>query len=335
MATLDTPLPYVAFPWELDTLTFRSAGVSDTISIKLTYGDNTIFEEELYFDVDGAVVLDQLSSLLMDYDTHKTETFEVIHTEGSATSHEFCQVIPNSTSTERASEIVNKSFLTLLTGAKHSAPDGTEVISFYSVSDDELLNIEATYITADGNCLSYAEKRQLPIKIGDVSSFAINFSTLAIPEGATLAKVVLRVGERRQEYIINPSLTYSLRFLNSFGQEDVVYFTELEREAKPVRSLAMIGDVQRTYLVVPDTKITGTTIPLMDSELAWAEDAANAVYLRDSEDRTVSLTDSEFTFTTSPQDLPQLRLTWKLAQQKYRFQRSVRTFDFTFDTTYL
>lgn len=335
MATLDTPLPYVAFPWELDTLTFRSAGVSDTISIKLTYGGNTIFEEELYFDVDGAVVLDQLSSLLMDYDTHKTETFEVIYTEGSATSHEFCQVIPNGTSTERAADVVDISFLTLLTGPKHCAPDATEVISLYSRNGDSLLFIETTYLTTDGICATETGSRFISATVGQVSSFAINFSTLAIPEGATLAKVVLRVGERRQEYIINPSLTYSLRFLNSFGQEDVVYFTELEREAKPVRSSAMIGDVHRTYLVAPDTKITGTTMPLMDSELAWAEDAANAVYLRDSEDRTVSLTDSEFTFTTSPQDLPQLRLTWKLAQQKYRFQRSVRTFDFTFDTTYL
>lgn len=335
MATLDTPLPYVAFPWELDTLTFRSAGVSDTISIKLTYGGNTIYEEELYFDVDGAVVLDQLSSLLMDYDTHKTETFEVIYTEGSATSHEFCQVIPNSTSTERASEIVNKSFLTLLTGAKHSAPDGTEVISFYSVSDDELLNLEATYITADGNCLSYAEKRQLPIKMGDVSSFAINFSTLAIPEGATLAKVVLRVGERRQEYIINPSLTYSLRFLNSFGQEDVVYFTELEREAKPVRSLAVFDGVVRAHRVTPNTTIKGTTLPLMESELVWAEEAANALYLRNSEGRPVAVTDSELRYTTSPQDLPQLVLTWKEAHPYHQFGREVHTFDTTFDTTYL
>lgn len=335
MATLDTPLPYVAFPWELDTLTFRSAGVSDTISIKLTYGGNTIYEEELYFDVDGAVVLDQLSSLLMDYDTHKTETFEVIYTEGSATSHEFCQVIPNSTSTERASEIVNKSFLTLLTGAKHSAPDGVEVISLYTSSGESVVTIEYTYLTADGECARETEQRAISAPSGRVSSFAIDFSTLSIPDGATLVGVALRVGPRHQAYIINPQLRHSLRFLNSFGQEDVIYFTELEIDAKSERSLAVFDGVVRAHRVTPNTTIKGTTLPLMESELVWAEEAANALYLRNSEGRPVAVTDSELRYTTSPQDLPQLRLTWKLAQQKYRFPRSVRTFDFTFDTTYL
>lgn len=337
MATLQTTLPSVAFPWEIDTLTFKRYFTdSERALFTLIYGGQTIFEDEImYFDIDGTFVLNHVGELLLDYDTHQAEVFKVITKDNSFEGIYECQIIPNYSLTEPAAEVIDRSYLTLLTGAKHSAPDGVEVISLYTSSGESVVTIEYTYLTADGECARETEQRAISAPSGRVSSFAIDFSTLSIPDGATLVGVALRVGPRHQAYIINPQLRHSLRFLNSFGQEDVIYFTELEIDAKSERSLAVFDGVVRAHRVTPNTTIKGTTLPLMESELVWAEEAANALYLRNSEGRPVAVTDSELRYTTSPQDLPQLVLTWKEAHPYHQFGRDVHTFDTTFDTTYL
>ena len=349
MAVFPTQLPKIAFPWEVDSIQFRLEEIS-SLYVRLTFSDKEIYSALLYTGVPSTrlvlsptfVVAENISQLIIDECQTRCAPLTIYYSEDGTTYTESqtIRIIPCNIVTQyRASEIATSSFLTLLGDTKQTAVDGREVLRLYTPtsSSPEALSLTATFVSSSGTPYEVTNSDRVVGMPSEVSSFLVDMSSIsswrAHPSDC-LAKVVVRVGTRKQTYLVNPHLRHSLRFMNCFYSEDVIYFSEIEREVKPTRTSGQVSGKHVTFFVEPSSKTKGTTAPLLDSELDWAEDAVHSIYFKDSDDRDVSITDNTFKYDSGISSMPRLTLTWELYQYRYKFSRTVKTFDFTFDETY-
>lgn len=350
MAVFPTQLPEIAFPWEVDSIQFRLEEIS-SLYVRLTFSDKEIYNALLYTGVPSTrlvlsstfVVAENISQLIIDECQTRCASLTIYYSEDGTTYTESqtVRIIPCNIVTQyRASEIATSSFLTLLGDTKQTAVDGREVLRLYTPtsSSPEVLSLTATFVSSSGTPYEVTNSDRHVGMPSEVSSFLVDMSSISswrTHPSDCLAKVVVRVGTREQTYLVNPHLRHSLRFMNCFYSEDVIYFSEIECDVKPTRSSGMVNGKQRAFHVERNTTFKGVTAPLLDSELAWAEDAAHSLHFTDADGREVAVVDNEFKHTTNAADMPRLRLSWKNTQDVYKLHRKVHTFDTTFDPTYL
>lgn len=339
MAILTTQLPEIAFPFELDTLEFE-AEEGDELStrILIEYDYETIIDEELYFDSDGKISIEDLASLLIDFIKDTTEEHIFSVTVGGEMSS--CYLMACTVDLDKpAMQVVNESFLSPLMGPKTTYLNGEEFLRVYSIGGSEDLSVRAKFLSesgdvysvervfSDGVDTSYAMLRVSPTQI---------LSMLDKPDG-TLLDYTVTVGKRMQRYIVRQQNAEEIiYFLNSFLEEDTFYVAHIEKEVKPTRTMVNIKGKRKVVYVDPSAKTKATSFPLMDSELPLAEDlvCAKDVWLKDK--YMVAITDNDFKHTSDSAELPRLSVTWQPSAKRLSHKTSTipQTFDKTFDETY-
>lgn len=339
MAILTTQLPEIAFPFELDTLVFE-AEEGDELStrILLKYDYEAIIDEELYFDSDGKISVEDLASLLIDYikDTSEEHIFSItVGGEMSSCLLMACTVdlaIP-------AMQVVTDSFLSPLMGPKNTYLNGEEFLRVYSIGGSEDWSVRAKFLSESGDV--YSMERVFSEGI-DTSYVTLHVSPSQIrsmfnkPNG-TLLDYTVTAGKRIQRYIVRQQHAPEVvHFLNSFLEEDTFYVSHIENEVKPTRTMVNIKGKRKVVYVDPSAKTKATSFPLLDSELPLAEDlvCAKDVWLKDK--YMVAITDNDFKHTSDSAELPRLSVTWQPSAKRLSHKTSTipQTFDKTFDETY-
>lgn len=338
MSVTITPLfPLVAFPWELDTITFTSPD-AESVAVALELNGTVLYEETLFFGSDNRVDIEDVAGLIMDACDAGIGVLRLMM-DGEYVSNMTSFIVPCHVVTDLpALRYVDESFMTLLSGAKQVPPDATERVAFYSAQGNEEAVATLTFSSSSEGMYrvsaSLGTFGQVQQMVGIPLSL-VDLCRHAHAEDDRLLRVKVAVGKREQEYVVNHSLRHRLCFRNAFHEDDVMYFSELECDVKPTRSSGMVNGKQRAFHVERNTTFKGVTAPLLDSELAWAEDAAHSLHFTDADGREVAVVDNEFKHTTNAADMPRLRLSWKNTQDVYKLHRKVHTFDTTFDPTYL
>lgn len=339
MAILTTQLPEIAFPFELDTLVFE-AEEGDELStrILIEYDYEAIIDEELYFDSDGKILIEDLASLLIDYirDTSEAYTFSV--TVGRNMSS--CFLVACTVDLEKpAMQVLDESFMTPLIGPKTTYLNGEEFLTMYSsngdvdwsvkadfISDDTLFSWDENFTAVFDTTAVFARLRVSPSEIMKIFSQA---------EGKLLGYTVI-AGKREQRYIVKQqNATEVVHFLNSFLEEDTFYFAHIEREVKPTRTMVTIKGQHKVVYVDPSAKFKATSYPLMDSELPLAEDLVCAKDVWQKGDM-IAIIENDFKYSTDSAELPRLSVTWQPPAKRlaHKNHNLPRTFDKSFDETY-
>lgn len=340
MAILTTQLPEIAFPFELDTLEFE-AEEGDELStrILIEYDYEAIIDEELYFDSDGKILIENLASLLIDYirDTSEAYTFSV--TVGRKMSS--CLLVACTVDLEKpAMQVLDESFMTPLMGPKTTYLNGEEFLTMYSsngdvdwsvkadfISDETMFSREENFTAVFDTTAVFARLCVSPSEIMKIFSQA---------EGKLLGYTVI-AGKRKQRYIVKQqNATEVVHFLNSFLEEDTFYVSHIENEVKPTRTMVNIKGKRKVVYVDPSAKTKATSFPLLDSELPLAEDlvCAKDVWLKDK--YMLAITDNDFKHTSDMAELPRLSVTWQPSAKRlvHKTYTTTQTFDETFDETY-
>jgi hypothetical protein len=338
MAILTTKLPEIAFPFELDTLIFEAEeGDELSTQIQIAYDDESIIDEDLYFDSDGRISIEDLASLLIDYikDTAKEHIFKVT-TGGKEYS---CVLMACTVDlAKNATQVVQESFLSPLMGAKNTYLNGEEFLIVYSQSGGEDWNVTADFVNDNGHLLNLKKvfssdvgvgRRLLRVSPSEITSMFSN--------PGRLLSYTVSAGKRKQRYIVQQrNATEVVHFLNSFFEEDTFYFSHLESEVKPTRTTVGINGRRKVVYVDPSAKSKGTSFPLMDSELPLADDlvCAKDVWLKNQ--YMVAITDNDFKHTSDAAELPRLSVTWQPSGKRlsHKTYTPPQTFDETFDETY-
>lgn len=338
MAILTTQLPEIAFPFELDTLEFE-AEEGDELStrILIEYDYEAIIDEELYFDSDGKISVEDLASLLIDYVKDTTEAFAFSVTVGGEMSS--CLLIACTVDLAKpAMQVVNESFLSPLTGPKTTYLNGKEFLRIYSIEGGEDWRVNAKFLSNSGEVLN--QEHVFPEGID--SSFAkLDVSPTQIMRifnhpNWKLLNYTVTAGERMQLYIVcQQDAIEIVHFLNSFLEEDTFYFAHIEREVKPTRTMVTIKGQRKVVYVDPSAKFKATSYPLMDSELPLAEDLVCAKDVWQKGDM-IAIIENDFKYSTDSAELPRLSVTWQSPAKRlaHKNHNLPRTFDKSFDETY-
>ncbi len=339
MAILSTQLPEIAFPFELDTLVFE-AEEGDELStrILIEYDYEAIIDEELYFDSDGKISVEDLASLLIDYIKNTSEEHIFSVTVGGEMAS--CLLMACTVDLAKpAMQVVTESFLSPLMGPKNTYLNGEESLSLYSIGGSEDWSVRAKFISESGDIFS--TERVFSDGI-DTSFMTLHVSPAQIQgmfnhPNCKLMDYTVTAGKRMQRYIVRQQHAQEVvYFLNSFLEEDTFYVSHIENEVKPTRTMVNIKGKRKVVYVDPSAKTKATSFPLMDSELPLAEDlvCAKDVWLKDK--YMVAITDNDFKHTSDSAELPRLSVTWQPSAKRLSHKTSTipQTFDKTFDETY-
>ena len=162
--------------------------------------------------------------------------------------------------------------------------------------------------------------------------------------GAVLVRYSVTLGSRIQRYCLRAveHTPVVLCFLNCFGvYESMTFFGVVERDTKPSRTSAIIGDKTRNYDVesVPTWKASTGELPEGMSGLMDDVVRARRLWLMDGAigDVEVTLTDNEWKRTNTSVDSLSGTVTWRMTsrrQLRARTAQDGRIFDETFDETF-
>lgn len=336
MITLLTTIPTLAFPCELDTLTFKADGDEYDVDIAISVGQQTVLETSLIFDTDGQAVLDDMATLLSDH----LETLSAF-TVSYATTKASGYLIPCRLQMEEtAAEFVTKSFLTTLQGTKITTLASKEFLSIYATSK-ETGTVTAHYLDEDDTLVTLTHSISHDTNTANIYTYDVSSALFETAEKTKLRLFMysVKIGERTQNFHVWQDMPgeQGVLFYNAFGCLESFLFVEVEKVAKPTRHAAVISGIYRNYMAVEGTTYKGISRPLSEGEAMLADDLAHAlrVWTQGSETE-LAITDNELKVLSSWDELPRLSLTWRNASSRTRFVpvRPVRTFDFTFDSTF-
>lgn len=340
-----TPLFPQMFVGELDRL---SLAVTGEIHFAISTGGKVVFECSYVPDADGEVNLYELGkifgcfmpelcaefSMTVDGEPLGPETITVFHCEYGLVG--------------RASDFLQKSFLTSMQSPRQTAAGRYETLSLYSTEDEEAF--AGCYYFADGEIITRNKS------LGSASgSRLLNVSPNRFADGELgmpYAYVVM-CGARSARFEILPAapeVSDAFIFRNAFNAWETFYLTGT-RETSPeyTRSTANVNGFKRNYVIDEVVQQKAYTGPLADGMERVAMDLARskAVFFLlgngDCGDEALindcDLKHNNDGFAASDLNLSyrQATLTYRLADDRtarIHVPRPPRIFDYTFDQTY-
>lgn len=336
MITLLTTIPALAFPCELDTITFKADNGEYDVDIAISVGQQTVLETSLAFDTDGLAVLDDMATLLSDH-LETQSAFTVSYASSKVSGYLLpCRLQME----EQAAEFVTRSFLTTLQGAKTTTLASKEFLSIYATKK-ETGSVTAYYLDKNDALVTLSHTVSHNTNTANIYTYDVSPALFETAEkaGLRLFMYTVEIGERTQKYHVleDTNGEQGVLFYNAFGCLESFLFLEVEKVAKPTRHAAVISGIYRNYMAVEGTTYKGMSRPLSEGEAMLADDLVHAlrVWAQGSETE-LAITDNELKIISSWEGLPRLSLTWRNASSRTRFVpvRPVRTFGFTFDTTF-
>lgn len=319
---------------------------SSVAVVTVTIDSETVFQEQLYPDSNGYIVLRELADLVEPWAyARQTVTLGITATGGASFSSSstvvYCQA---DFGEDTADNYLSNYFLSILKGPKLTALGRLEILP---VQGNTAATCVATY--SDGTTASFGVQTYLAPTSGRLFTEHNVSPSQFVAAGKTLVSYVVTVGNRTQEYVLDydvPDCAPILIFENSFGVEEVVYCTGKHTvDPSYKRSTAYIGRYQRNYHIEETRAFKADTGPLTTAMANWLDDLFRSKYVRVANlyngtvipGKEVLITESKSSYSNDDAELPRFTFTYQYAQRNHnvvQLQRAGRIFDNTFDNTF-
>lgn len=361
MPRLTTTLPTLAFATEIHELDFTGGTFGTPCHIRLTLGGTTVLDTNLMPDPAGDFSLSDIGWLLSTYATDAMDSQGKWLTElrivadsklmGSA------KIMPCRQSLYiNGADFVQRSFLTMAGGGCKVVPKLATERLVWMPSDEERkqerpVSVRVTYMN-----LTTGETRRVgaEFRAEEYNDELLCYNTspgyiVALEQcgplsGATRQPVSydVTVGQRTMRYRLAPwdadaAPVTTLAFTNVFGVEDSLYiYGEVEEALKPTYTQVLVGGAAYNANVEAQTEFKATTGALNAAEVALLKDVMTARHVwRD--DTPITITAAELKGTNAYNTADSATLTWRESQSGLSVLTPlpVRTFDMTFDATFL
>lgn len=324
----------------------------DRVHVQMLVSDEEIFNEYLY-PVGGALSIGELDVLLTPYARRRlVAPLSIVLTEENTDVDGVPEEISSLTLTTEvvfcladvgtsAADFCSRNFLTLLRGSKRTANGRLEYLHYVGT---ETASVTATY--ADGTTKTFQA-----LRVGGNGYY----STLDVSpgrytvEGKVLVGYTVQAGERKMTFDVlsDPQdAAPILRFVNSFGCEELVYCTGKHEVAPEYKRLqTRFGRKLRTYDIQETRTFKADTGVLTVSEQNWLDDlfrsqevvVFNIYNGMPTEGKEVVIMESKSDVSNEDDALTRFTFSYQYAQRNHnvlQLQREGRIFDNTFDFTF-
>lgn len=332
MASLITTLPSTAFPHEVDELDISA---TEGTEVELRYGDKVILSSSL-FPIEGKIELRDVASLLDNYLTDEVCTFE-IYIDG--TQADYTSIIPCRIHIGYDAGDLDSFFLTRATD-KYTHPNATEKLVMYATNPTIYITIVAQQ-TETGE-VEVIEK-STSLQSNGMAILDLSNLVHKAYESYNILRYVVQLGKSKVTYHMIPNgmadNVHDFGFINSFLQEEyITLMGAASRELKVERRSAIIGGQYRNFEVEAVPHWTIGSGMMLDGMTGLFDDLVSATKVWRVEDNVqMAVTDSEFKNSDENASAIQGSVTLRETGRKYRHRiaRQAKTFDITFDDTFL
>lgn len=330
MATLDTTLPSVAFPHEVDELDILT---SIDARVELRYNDKKIFSSVM-FPVDNRIELRGIASLLDNYLTAEIGTFEVFLNGSRADT---ISIIPCRVQLDCRAVDLNGFFLTRAT-SKYTHRESREMLYCYA-SNPTFVVKAAVRIGNTSRTIIYNKY----IPASGIVGVDVSYSSIFKNATFEVMQYTVEVGNSKMIYRMVPDgmadKLHEFGFINSFMQQEyITLMGGAEKEMKVERLHAIVGGQYRNFQVDSVPHWTVNSGEMLDGMTGLFEDFISSSKVWRKEDNCeLAITDSDFKCSDANDAIPQGTVTLRETGRRYRHRlpQTVNTFDITFDTTFL
>lgn len=358
---LTTTLPALAFATEIQDLNFSGGTPGKPCPIRLTLGGTEVLNTNLTPDTAGRFALNDLGWLISTHASamakQGTWTTE-LRIEADSTLLATVSIMPcRQRLYINGADFVQRSFLTMAGGGCKVVPKLATERLVWKPSDEErkqeypvsvrvtLLDLttgETRRIGSDFRADTYND--ELLCYNTSPGYIVGNLEQYGPLSGATSQPVgyEVTVGQRTMRYRLAPwdadaAPVTTLDFTNVFGLSDSLYiYGEVEEALKPTYTQVVVGGSAYNANVEAQAEFKATTGALNAAEVALIKDVMTAREVwRD--DTPVTITAAEIKGTNAYDTADSATLSWRESQSGLAVLTPlpVRTFDITFDTTFL
>lgn len=340
------------FTSALDAFSFAIDGDSATVTITCA-GEELL--SETYYPVSGNITIYDLGTLIADavrptvvatfsiYITeHTGETDSGTWTSGDITAYYATVDIGMSAAT-----FLDQYFMTLLDGSKLTRLGHREYLHAVG-SDSTKATVTAQYFkdSKTVNTITFTPDTTPTRTVNGITTFDVSPDRYHNKVYGDLFAYTVTVGKRTQEFQIDHSGSVAdpvLLFTNSFGCQETFYCLGRKKISPEFeRKSAVISGKKINYSVKETRNFEGDTGVLPPSMAHFAEDLlrSDEIYLfRDySQDKQVTITDSNAERTNEADDMPEFTFTYQYAQRiqnvMFKSMGEGRIFDDSFDDTF-
>lgn len=361
MLRLTTTLPALAFATEIQDLDFTGGTYGTPCHILLTLGGTTVLDTNLMPDTTGGFALHDLGWLLSTYataamGTRRTWTTE-LRIEADKKQMGTVNIMPCRQSLYiNGADFVQRSFLTMAGGGCKVVPKLATERLVWMPSDEEreqerpvsvrvtLLNLTTGETRRIGSEFRAEEYNDELLCYNTSPGYIVALEQCGPLSGATRQPVSydVTVGQRTMRYRLAPwdadaAPVTTLDFTNVFGVADSLYiYGEVEEALKPTYTQVVVGGAAYNANVEAQAEFKATTGALNAAEVALIKDVMTAREVwRD--DTPITITAAELKGTNAYNTADSATLSWRESQSGMSVLTPlpVRTFDLTFDETFL
>lgn len=361
MPRLTTTLPALAFATEIHELYFNGGTCGTPCRVLLTLGGTTVLDTYLTPDTLGHFALHDLGWLISTHASalaKKGQWLTELRIEADGTQLATVSIMPcRQRLYINGADFVQRSFLTMAGGGCKVVPKLATELLVWMPSDEErelthpvsvrvtLLNLTTGETRRIGSEFRADEYGNDLLCYNTSPGYIVgNLEQYGPYTGATWQPVSydVTVGQRTMRYRLAPwdadaAPVTTLDFTNVFGLSDSLYiYGEVEEALKPTYTQVVVGGSAYNANVEAQTEFKATTGALNAAEVALIKDVMTAREVwRD--DTPITITAAELKGTNAYNTADSATLSWRESQSGLSVLTPlpVRTFDLTFDTTFL
>lgn len=357
---LSTTLPTLAFATEIENLEFSGGTAGTPCSVTLTLGTAQVLATSLTPDTRGHFALHDLGWLLSTHATARAEQGKWLNSLRIEADGQRLATVSIMPCRQRlyinGADFVQRSFLTLAGGGCKVVPKLAKERLVWLPTDEERklerpVSVRVTYMD-----LTTGKTRRIGSEFraeayndellcyntspGDIVALE-QFGPLT---GRTSQPVSydVTVGQRTMRYRLAPwdmdaAPVTTLDFTNVFGLSDTLYiYGEVEEALKPTYTQVVVGGSVYNANVEAQAEFKATTGALNAAEVALLKDVMTAREVW-HDDTPVTITAAEIKGSNAYNTADSATLTWRESQSGLSVLTPlpVRTFDLTFDETFL
>ena len=362
MPRLTTTLPTLAFATEIHELYFTGGTFGTPCRITLTLGGTTVLDTNLMPDTAGDFSLNDIGWLISTYATAAMDSggkwLTELRIEADSKLMATVSIMPCRQSLYiNVADFVQRSFLTMAGGGCKVVPKLATERLVWLPSEEERkqerpVSVRVTLMdltTGKTRRIGFefrAEKYNDELLCYNTSPAYIvgNLEQYGPYTGATRQPVGydVTVGQRTMRYRLAPwdadaAPVTTLDFTNVFGLADTLYiYGEVEESLKPTYTQVVVGGATYNANVEAQTEFKATTGALNAAEVALIKDVMTAREVW-HDDTPVTITAAEIKGTNAYNTADSATLSWRESQSGLSVLTPlpVRTFDMTFDATFL
>ena len=351
MATLrEEPKP-LCFSATIDDIVFYTSAENAVLILDLICkGERqNILEETMYPDIDGCIIISDLSELVEPYAREYmqvTMECKLTDTEGTASISPVTILYGMVDVDTTAADFTQNHFLSILDGEKITAMGRAERLHAYGCNT-VTVRADVRLLSGQYNTLS-AELHDMGQADGSVYHFDVSPDNVAALLGLvseTLLAYTIEAGNRRQDFRLVEDRVPpapSLCFINSFGFEELLHCVGThKKDSKYERKQTRVMGRLKNYRITEERQFNANTGWLNEAMAVWADELfrSDSVFLwvNEGPGREVVVSDSKSEVSNEDNHMPAFEFTYTYAQRIHNVLQSGRVgriFDHTFDHTF-